>query len=229
MHKTAECQFLIKPVPKRQLLASVQLAVERAAGVCPECRHEIAKPIHVGIITIKEEEFQAVERRFAPIMLVHGKKRSYLQSQITTPGGTVRHVLIARCLEQGQSDAQQCTNDLLHDANPDWILLVGIAGAFPVEEYTLGDVLLASRVYDFAVTAAIEGGAKQHSPKGGGVHPEVSQLLQMIPSKACEDKLGGWNGAEAISMPKPCSRFQTSSTIRLSTATMRGGRKFEKR
>jgi internalin A len=163
---------------------------------------DVPRAIDFGIITIKEEEFVAVERSFAPVRYVNMSKRNYLHSQVVGRDGRRRDVLIARCLEQGQSDAQQCTNDLIQDANPKWILVVGIAGAFPVDEYSLGDVILASRIHDFAVTAAVEG-RREQSPKGGAVHPDVARLLEMIPSRACLARLGDWNGSAALAMPKP--------------------------
>jgi nucleoside phosphorylase len=47
-------------------------------------------------------------------------------------------VVIVRCLEQGQSSAQQIAHDLIEELDPRWLLLVGIAGGVPAEEYTLG-------------------------------------------------------------------------------------------
>ncbi len=163
--------------------------------------------VDFAIITMKEEEFTAVENRFEPVNQVSSARGDYLHSLVTTPDGRTHDVLIARCLEQGQSDAQQAANDLIHDANPRWILLVGIAGAYPAKEFTLGDVLLASRIYDFAVTAALEGRVVEQNPKGGGVHRKVSRLLKMIPSAANQRKLGNWNGAPAIPMPKPALKI----------------------
>ena len=169
----------------------------------------IPNVVDFGIITMKEEEFTAVEKRFEPVELTQGEKRRYLHSPVTLADGRMRSVLITRCTEQGQTEAMQCAHDLIHDAHPRWIFVVGIAGAFPAEEYTLGDVLLANRVYDFAVTAALEGTLEQ-SPGGGGVHPDVSHLLSVIPSAACQKSLGGWNNPALIPMPKPELKIPTS-------------------
>ena len=49
---------------------------------------------------------------------------------------------------------------IIDDLNPEWLMLVGIAGAIPSEEYTLGDVVVATRLHDFTVRAAIEGNRK---------------------------------------------------------------------
>jgi nucleoside phosphorylase len=165
-------------------------------------RPAVPKPIDFGILTMKEEEYRAVERRFAPVEVVSTKSRTYLLSGVQTPAGH-KTVLIARCLEQGQGAAQQCANDLLADADPRWLLLVGIAGAFPASEFTLGDVLLASRVHDFAITAALEGGKTEIASRGGPVHRLVAKLLSALPSAAVAQRLGEWNGPAALSMTKP--------------------------
>ncbi len=170
-------------------------------------KRPVINSVDFAIITMKEEELTAVERRFQPMELVSGARREYLHSQVTTTNGRLHDVLIARCLEQGQSDAMQCTHDLIQDANPRWILLVGIAGAYPAEEFTLGDVLLASRVYDFAVTAALRGDTVEQNPKGGAVHRDVSRLLQLIPAATYGRRLGEWNSPAAIPMPKPALRI----------------------
>lgn len=162
----------------------------------------ISSPVDYGIITMKEEEYRAVERRFTPVEVVSTGRRTYLLSRVPTPQGE-KTVLIARCLEQGHSAAQQCANEMLADADPRWLLLVGIAGGFPSEEFTLGDVLLASRVHDFSVTAALEGGVTTFASKGGPVHPAVSKLLAALPAESVGARLGEWNGPSMISMDKP--------------------------
>jgi nucleoside phosphorylase len=155
-----------------------------------------------GIITMKEEEFRAVERLFKPLGLVSTGNRNYLLTKVPSRLGE-RTVLIARCLEQGQVAAQQCANDLIGDANPRWLLLVGIAGGFPSTDYTLGDVLLANRYHDFSVTATLPDGRVEVAEKGGRVHQKVEQLLTTLPSGTAKDCLGNWNGPAMIPMSKP--------------------------
>jgi internalin A len=157
-------------------------------------------PVDFGIITVKSEEMSAVERRFQVVTRVVGKKRDYSLAHVDTPTG-VRTALIAKSHEQGQKEAQLCASNLIEEANPPWLLLVGIAGAFPAPEFTLGDVLVASRIHDFSVTAALAQGI-EWNVGGGPVHREVKKLigpLQGVGSRL----LGDWNGPAAISMSKP--------------------------
>lgn len=173
-------------------------------------RQRFPASVDFGIITMKEEEYRAVERQFMPLERLQGEKQPYLFGEVSTTKGE-RTVLITRC-EQGHTAAQQCANNLMSEAKPRWILLVGIAGAFPAEEYTLGDVLLANHVYDFAITAESEGKPPEPNPKGGKPHPKVAYLLKELPGLTFQQQLGAWNGEKALAMPKPVPRVADKLT-----------------
>jgi nucleoside phosphorylase len=157
--------------------------------------------IDYGIITIKEEEFSAVKSRFAPMELIHGRDRSYFRGVIQTHTGKSRTIAIVRCPNQGQGEAQAVASDLIADLKPRWILVVGIAGAVPAEEFGLGDVLLASRVLDFSVQAAIEDHPPELDASGSWVHPMVARLLSFIHETA--DELGPWDTPEKLGTLRP--------------------------
>lgn len=157
--------------------------------------------IDYGIITIKEEEFSAVKSRFVPVELIHGRDRSYFKSVVKTRTGKSRTVAIVRCPNQGQGEAQAVASDLIADLEPRWILVVGIAGAVPAEEFGLGDVLLASRVLDFSVQAAIEDHPPELDASGSRTHPMVERLLSFIHETA--DELGPWDTRENVGTMRP--------------------------
>jgi CHAT domain len=142
---------------------------------------ELKGKVSFGIVTFKEEEFNALVQRFQPWERVDGR-HSYIYSRLRSVNEQEYSIIIIRCLEQGQVAAQQTTNDLIEDLNPQWLLLVGIAGGIPAEEYTLGDVLLASRLHDFSVSAAVEGQETEFNVAGGPVHREIAKLLGVIPA-----------------------------------------------
>jgi nucleoside phosphorylase/tetratricopeptide (TPR) repeat protein/uncharacterized protein with HEPN domain len=156
----------------------------------------------LGIITIKEEEFEAVLQRFKPQEFFERERRTYAYCQVAA-GDRQLGVAIIRCLESGQVAAQQAAQDLLEELDPSWLLLVGIAGGVPAEEYSLGDVMLAGRLHDFSVTAAVEGRESEQSPRGGPVHRAVARLLEMLPGHRAELERSGWNRATALKCKKP--------------------------
>ena len=145
----------------------------------------------VGIITIIENEFRRVLDHFTSRRHVIGKNRLYEYAQVPTKKGSTIGVAITRCPEQGQGSAHAVARDMITDLGVPWILLVGIAGGFPDSDYTLGDVLISSRVHDFAVSAALENGTAEYQQQGGPIHVEVEKLITHLP--ALEKELGNWN------------------------------------
>jgi nucleoside phosphorylase len=61
--------------------------------------------------------------------------------------------------------------------------------------------MLASRLHDFSVSAAIEGQPPEWHDRGGFIHPDVGKVLEVIPGY--ETKLVGWNTPESITRKKP--------------------------
>lgn len=157
--------------------------------------------IDYGIITIKEEEFTALQSRFNAKELIHGRDRSYFKGVVRTRTGKLRTIALVQCPNQGQGEAQSVASDLIADLQPGWILVVGIAGAVPAEEFGLGDVLLASRLLDFSVQAAIEDHPPELDASGSRVHPLVEQLLTFLPYVA--EVLGPWNTPDNLGSLRP--------------------------
>jgi len=161
----------------------------------------LAGLVDIGIITVREDEFDHMLEQFPSRRHAEGKNRLYEYAEVKTKGNEQLGIAIARCPEQGQGPASAVANDMISDFSPPWIFLVGIAGGFPDSEYSLGDVLLASRVHDFAVSAALEGGAVEHQQQGGSVHLDVEKLLTHL--KAIKKELGQWSSSKNIGSEKP--------------------------
>ncbi|MBZ5531326.1 MAG: hypothetical protein LAO20_07840 [Acidobacteriia bacterium] len=166
--------------------------------------------IDIGIVTVREDEFDHMLDRFPSRRHAEGKNRLYEYAEIKTRRSEQLGIAIARCPEQGQGPASAVANDMITDFAPVWIFLVGIAGGFPDTEYSLGDVLLSSRVHDFAVSAALEGGTFEHQQQGGAVHLEVEKLLTHL--KALKKELGDWNSPQNIGAKKPVEQVPVKAT-----------------
>ncbi len=151
--------------------------------------------VHVGIITVRQDEFMAIVQRLDSPSTVEG--RNLYEYSIVEEKG----VVVCRCSEQGNLNAQSIASNLLLDFSPPWLILVGIGGGFPDNEYTLGDVLIANRLHDFSVTAAVEGRNLELDIRGGPMHPDVDKLIAHIP--VLQSKFGSWNTKEAIRASRP--------------------------
>jgi nucleoside phosphorylase len=162
---------------------------------------EIRGNVDVGIITIREDEFRAVLQRLTSRSSVAGGRQLYDYARVTTHSSEALGVAVVRCLEQGQGDAQSVTQELIDDLNPPWLFLVGIGGGIPRAEFSLGDVILASRLIDFSVSAALQDQPPEFNVGGGPMHPDVENLLKHLPALATEIK--GWNYQNSVRMRKP--------------------------
>jgi nucleoside phosphorylase len=164
--------------------------------------------VDFGVISIREDEYDAVLKRLTVEQLLVGRQR-YAMSRLKTVSDDEYVVAAVRSLEPGTGQAQDVARTMIDELDPQWILLVGIAGSIPDYEYTLGDVILASRLHDFGVSAMIEGDdgkTRQEFASGGGpMHPDVQSLIANLP--ALNLFLDEWFLPSALSAPRPVVRF----------------------
>lgn len=157
--------------------------------------------IDMAIISIRDDEFDAVLKYFEPNREIRGKRRTYDVAEITSATGRKYQVALLRAHEQGHGAAQSAATDVLFDLAPAWLLLVGIAGAVPEPEYCLGDVVVATRIVDFSVCAALADGSTQLAARGGPAHKAAQDVASRLP--ALKRKLGDWNTKDRLGMERP--------------------------
>jgi nucleoside phosphorylase len=178
---------------------SMQLAIDRLKG-----------KVDFAILTIREDECDAVLDRFQPRDHTQGLRR-YEVGTLNADNGRTFSFLVGRCVRQGEGEAQRLTDYLIQDVDPDLFVLVGIAGAVPSADFTLGDVVCATHVHDFSVRAAAEGGRDSFNVSGGEMHPSILSMLGSLPQIV--RTLPEWNTPAAIGraippveVPTPASR-----------------------
>jgi len=170
--------------------------------------HQLKGRVDFGIITIREDEFEAVLQRLPVEQLVVGRQR-YAMSRLKTVSDDEYVIASVRCLEPGTGQALDVARTMIDELNPQWILVVGIAGSIPDYEHTLGDVILASRLHDFSVSAIIENNnreVRQEFASGGGpMHQDVQALLAALP--ALNLVLDKWYTPASLTVARPEIRF----------------------
>jgi hypothetical protein len=163
---------------------------------------EYKDKVDFGIITIREDEWDALLKRIPRESLAIGRQ-TYVISRLQTINDEEYVIASVRCPEPGNGQGQAVARTLIDELNPQWILLVGIAGSLPDYEYTLGDVLIASRLHDFCVSAAIESGdgqlVQQFAGGGGPMLPEVQSLVGALQVLFLEE----WNSPKALLVDRP--------------------------
>ena len=158
--------------------------------------------VDIAIITIRDDEFDAVFDRLEEHQLepIHGTSgRTYAIFSVPTRTGKVCAVALARCPEQGADVAQQVASDIIRDLDPRLILVVGIAGGIPQNEFTLGDVIISARIHNFNVNAVKQG--EITFDVKGGIHPFVSDITASL--RVYKSRLVGWNERDSIGMARP--------------------------
>lgn len=157
--------------------------------------------IDFGILTVREDEFEAVLQRLPQDAGVVSGRRRYNVRRVETAQGDTYAVAVIRCIEQGNGEAQAAANDMLEELNPHWILVVGIGGGAPSEELLLGDVVVSTRIIDFTGEAALPDHSRESALAGGPIHPDAQSIVVNLP--AMKPALGGWNDAASIGMSQP--------------------------
>jgi nucleoside phosphorylase len=169
---------------------------------------DIRGQVDFGIITIREDEFEAVLQRFPRQDVVQGRRR-YNLSEVETVRGDSYLTAVMRCFEQGNTEAMDAARDLLEDLDPQWLLIVGIAGGVPASEFTLGDVVVSTRVHDFSVEAVLQDGSREYALGGGRMHRAAASIAVDLP--AMRGDLGDWSSAASIGAPRPPVALMESS------------------
>lgn len=139
---------------------------------------EIKGRVHAAIITIRQDDYNAMESRLQDPRSVEGGNNNYEVSTLPTDRDETLTVSLTRCISQGNISAQAVANNIIQDLDPAWLFLVGIAGGVPDSDFSLGDVIIASALQDFSFGAATQGGGRTYQVRGGAMHPEVEKFLQ---------------------------------------------------
>lgn len=153
-----------------------------------------------AIITIRSDEFAAVLQRFPTKVQKGSGGRTYGISEIHTRTGENCQVAVVRCSEQGNDVAQQIANDVIADLDPQMILVVGIAGGVPHSDFTLGDVVVSTRIVNLNVSKRFEDGREEFDTKSG-IHPKISDVTASL--QLYQKELAGWNSPAAIGLDLP--------------------------
>lgn len=155
----------------------------------------------VGIVTMKEEEYEALLDKFEPTSHFAGANRDYEVATLTTDRGDCR-VAITRCGQQGNSFAQTAAMEMLSDVKPRFLLVVGIAGGVPTVDFCLGDVVLSSYIQDLTLEdTGTAPGKERYNALGGPLHPSASRIVERL--RAVERSEVDWNTDDSIACERP--------------------------
>ncbi len=154
--------------------------------------------VDIAIITVRDDELNAVLQRFKTKRQQISSGRSYFMGRVTAKGGQHYTIAITRCAEQGNDASRSLAQDIIHELDPQLLLVVGIAGGIPSDEFTLGDVVVSARVVNLSVDARYVGDTTDYLMRGGLSHPLVEDIVSLLPG---DPQLAGW--ADSIQLERP--------------------------
>lgn len=165
---------------------------------------------NVVIITIREDEYAAVLSRLGDYRNHAGSHRSYVRADFSRQSGTTVPVFLVRSVEQGPNAGHDTARDAIEDLDPALIVVTGIAGAVPDQEFTLGDVIVATRLHDFVVGSQKEGGMLETTNQGGPMAKRVQDIVAMLPAMVSKE-LNGWNSPRSVRARRPIVTINNSA------------------
>lgn len=145
--------------------------------------------VDIGILTIREDEFQAILKAFPREIDVHIARREYSIREADAADGKKYVVAVLRQFEQGNGEAQDAARDLIDDFDPSLLLVVGIAGGVPSSDLTLGDVVVSTRVNDYCVEAKKHREDTSYSLSGG---PIAKKIASGVANLTGRKEFRGW-------------------------------------
>lgn len=188
--------------PKEPDKTASEIATKKTSAVAANQFHGVASELYgkvdAAILTIRSDEHAAVLRRLSEERHVKGR-RNYAVGSIHGTRGRIATVAVLRLTEPGTGPAQDAARDVIDDLSPDLICLSGIGGAVPASEFTLGDVILATRLADLRVQALRPDLPPQGELRGERVHKGLADLLVNLPRAA----VAGWSDGDSIGLATP--------------------------
>jgi nucleoside phosphorylase len=158
--------------------------------------------VDVGIITFRQDEYDAVYRRLHEPRLVQCQERIYAYSAVPTrDGGRACRVCLLKSHASGNGPSQVATGAMIAHLDPHWIMAVGIAGAIPAAEFSLGDVIVATEIKDLRQKAELYGRPPETEIRASPVHRRVRAIASAL--RVLELELDDWSTGESIDSVRP--------------------------
>ena len=162
----------------------------RAFKPVVDCRSMAAPIVDVGVLTVREDEFLALLSVFPNEEGIYRGQREYSLRIADAGAGARYRVALLRTIEQGNGESQDAARDFIEDLHPALLLVVGIAGALPSQDVTLGDVVLSTRVNEYCVSARKEGTEPTYNLGGGPIEKQIAAGISNLHARGRD--LGEW-------------------------------------
>jgi len=156
--------------------------------------------VDIGVLTAKPEEWEPLVR-----LLIDGLPTSSGTVIAEVPNKFGGSLVVAVPPPTGAgSEAESAAHDLIQNHQPQWIGAVGMCGAVPDADWTLGDVVLATSVYDFRNYKTYPQGERRYSNSGGPMADPIKRLGDNL-GGVLKSSMAGWNAKHGLAKHPPVS------------------------
>ncbi len=180
-------------LPEIRVMAGSKATAERGHTSAVASVTSKASPrCDVAVLTIRPDELEAALGVYQsdPELYVGPKSSRHYNMRSTDAGRGGRYrVAIVRHIEQGNGEAQNAAHDIIEELQPRLLLVVGIAGGRPTTDFTLGDVVVSTRVNDYTVRSENPDGPT-FAVSGGPVERAIAASVANLTARRSD--LGDW-------------------------------------
>ncbi|HSR99248.1 MAG TPA: hypothetical protein VLM79_19485 [Kofleriaceae bacterium] len=190
----------------RSLAHTPPRSLEQVAAEVPHHLGALAAAEHppkIIVVTMRVDEFHGFQRHLRLRAEWTGRNQSYETGILQHVSGRPLRVGLIQAREQGEIAAQQITANLIEDTDPRLIIFCGIAGGLATADFTLGDVIVSTRIHYFGPGAVLGSGMLELGQQGGPITHEASELVARIARLVGNGELGDWNADAVIGQPQP--------------------------
>jgi small GTP-binding protein len=144
--------------------------------------------IDFAIIVVDPEDQQAVLQYFPSEELILLRRR-YSITKIKLDKADYYQVAVLKLPDKSNLTALNATRDLIEDLDPQWLVLVGTATGVPGKNVTLGDVVLANHLINFALEES-QAGKPKFDLRGGDMQRDILNCISNL--AAYENRFADW-------------------------------------
>jgi nucleoside phosphorylase len=165
-----------------------------------EARMEVSAPLDVAFLTVLPEEYEAVLQhieRSSPAPTTSGEATNYPSRIGEIKSGTYAkpyRVVVTFAGEAGPVNAADATRDVLDRWQPDYLILVGVAGGLPQDGLKQGDVVISRAIWNYEYGKILE----DYQPRTDNTYPADAGLVNAAAILSTEFP-NWWQAIKAVS------------------------------
>jgi nucleoside phosphorylase len=173
--------------------------------------HMTTDPVDVGVICIRQDELTAVRTVLGNASNTSVNGRIYARGELALPEGVLNYA-VAGTSRQGNVAAQATAGNLIRDLHPKLLVVVGIAGGVPADEFSLGDVVVSKEIADFQVEAVVNMTDSEYHIRSEPLHHRIQGFVDGLANLLADDS--PWPASVGVGVPPEPPNFAKAGVLK---------------